>query len=219
MTRAPPVHPIVRAVPLLGAGLLLCTLGALAGCAHEKRVGVRDELSQRRLLVLERDFAAFTATPLKTPEDIERETASLEQLRLEYLDVLSRAEHPRDRLLCLVRIAELHLDLGARIRRVPYAVGASDAEKRSFDEALSQDALFLEAVGRGVIAQAVDYADTHGIDGRFVRRARLYQTLHAGEPLGSEEVAWLRRELVDRSFGAPRTLLEAGRVGQRAARR
>lgn len=208
-----------RALPLVAAGVLaLAGAAGLGGCAHTERAG-SDALSQRRLLVLERDFAAFVARPLAGPEDIEDETASLEALRLDYLDVLSRAEHPRDRLLCLLRIAELHLDLGARIRRVPYPPGATEGEMRAFDEALSQDALPLEAVGRGVLAQAVDYAETHHLDGRFVRRARLYRSLHGGETLDADELAWLRRELVDRSFGAPRTLLEAGRIGQRAARR
>lgn len=193
---------------------------ALTGCASAPTATPQhDPLSQRRLLVLERDFLSFTARPLRAREDVEAQTAALEALRLDYLDVLSRAAHPRDRLLCLVRIAELHLDLGARVRRLPYPAGVSDEEKVRFDEALSQDALPLEAVGRGVLAQALDYADQHGLDGRFVRRARLYRALHQGDALSSTELKWLRRELADRSFGAPRTLLEAGRVGQRAARR
>jgi hypothetical protein len=202
----------VLAVPVVAGGLAGCATAATAAPQH-------DPLSQRRLLVLERDFAAFTARSLKAREDVEDQTAALEALRLDYLDVLSRAAHPRDRLLCLVRIAELHLDLGARVRRLPYPAGISDDEKARFDEALSQDALPLEAVGRGVLAQALDYADEHGLDGRFVRRARLYRSLHTGDALTSTEVKWLRRELADRTFGAPRTLLEAGRVGQRAARR
>jgi hypothetical protein len=47
----------------------------------------------------------------------------------------------------------------------------------------------------------------------------LYRALHAGEALTTEDIGFLRRELTARSFVAPRTLLEAGRVGQRAARR
>jgi hypothetical protein len=105
------------------------------------------------------------------------------------------------------------------VRRLPYPAGSSSAAKARFDAQLSQAALPLEAVGLGVLAQAIDYADTHGLDGRFVHRARLYRALHAGAPLDATEVAWLRRELVDRSFGAPRTLLDAGRLGQKAARR
>jgi hypothetical protein len=197
--------------------LVVAALGAALGCAHVESAS--DPLSQRRMLVLERDFAAFSARPIANPEDIEQQTAALEALRLDYLDVLAKAELPRDRLLILLRIAELHLDLGARIRRVPYPAGSDDLEKRGFDEMLSQDALPLEAVGRGVLAQAIDYADTHGLDGRFVHRARLYRALANGESLSSDEIAWLQRELVDRTFGAPRALLEAGRIGQRAARR
>lgn len=199
--------------------LALLAVPVATGCATSTVARQHDPLSQRRLLVLERDFATFTARSLKAREDVEDQTAALEALRLDYLDVLSRAAHPRDRLLCLVRIAELHLDLGARVRRLPYPAGITDDEKARFDEALSQDALPLEAVGRGVLAQALDYADQHGLDGRFVRRARLYRSLHTGGALNTIEVKWLRRELFDRTFGAPRTLLEAGRVGQRAARR
>ncbi len=208
---------LARHVVPAGAAVVAALVVAAAGCATVS--SAPDALSQRRLLVLERDFASFAAQPLKTPEDIEQQTAALEALRLDYLDALGKTAAPRDRLLCLLRIAELHLDLGARIRRVPYPAGATDADKRAFDEMLSQDALPLEAVGRGVLAQAIDYADTHGLDGRFVRRARLYRALAAGRSLDSEQIAWLQRELVDRTFGAPRTLLEAGRIGQRAARR
>lgn len=215
-------NDLVRALRVLVAAAALAGAVTSVGCASSPASAparaAHDPLSQRRLLVLERDFAAFTARALRGPDDVEEQTAALEALRLDYLDVLARAAHPRDRLLCLVRIAELHLDLGARIRRLPYPVGASDDEKARFDEALSQDALPLEAVGRGVLAQALDYADQHGLDGRFVRRARLYRTLHAGDALDTDEIKWLRRELADRTFGAPRTLLEAGRVGQRAAR-
>jgi hypothetical protein len=201
---------------LLGVVVVAAALGQ-AGCATPQ---VSEQaLSSRRILLLERDFAAFVAQPLSSWQDVEDEVASLEQLRLLYLDVLSQADSPRDRMLCLLRIAELHLDLGARVRRLPYPRGALRSERAAFDERLSQHALPLEAVGRGVLAQAIDYAETHGLDGRFVRRARLYRTLHGGRPLEQTELAWLRRELKDRTFGAPRTLLEAGRVGQRAARR
>lgn len=200
---------------LVAMGVL--AVGCLGACAHPHEA--REDLSGRRIVVLEREFAAFAARTLRAPDDVERETAALEALRLEWLDELSRATEPRQRLLCLLRIGELHLDLGARIRRVPYPPHSSEDQKREFDDGLSHDALPLEAVGKGVIAQAIDYADTHGLDGRFVRRARLYRTLHDGRPLSVEELGWLRAELVARSFNAPRPLLEAGRVGQRAARR
>lgn len=208
---------LARAASALAAALALLGMLGLVGCATVDR---REQaLSSRRLLLLERDFSSFVAAPLATWQDVETETAALERLRLQYLDVLAKADSARDRMVCLVRIAELHLDLGARVRRLPYPRGALRSERAAFDERLSQEALPLEAVGRGVLAQAIDYADTHGLDGRFVRRARLYRSLHGGAPLAAEELAWLRSELRDRSFGAPRTLLEAGRVGQRAARR
>lgn len=194
----------------------------LSGCASAPNTTAA-ALSSRRILVLERDFSAFVAQPLKSREHIEQQTAALEQLRLLYLDVLSASDSPRDRLLCLLRIAELHLDLGARIRRLPYPRGATLQERTQFDAQLSQTALPLEAVGRGVLAQAIDYADTHSLDGRFVRRARLYRALHVGDstsaPLDRRSLTALRAELSAQSFRAPRTLLEAGRVGQRAARR
>ncbi len=195
------------------AGLLL--VAALVGCAH----GPPAPSTVRRLAVLEHDLRAFTGTRLTSLDDVEGELRALEELRLVYLDTLAAEVAPRERVLCLVRIAELHLDLGARVRRVPYPTGASEAERVAFDDLLSQQALPLEAVGRGVLAQAVDFADAHGVDDRFTRRARLYQRIHAGEALGRAELAALRSELVARTFPAPRTLLEAGRIGQRAARR
>ncbi|MCC7071864.1 MAG: hypothetical protein IT383_11115 [Deltaproteobacteria bacterium] len=195
------------------AGLLL--VAALAGCASTPRPA----LTVRRLAVLEHDLRAFTGTKLATLDDVERELRELEELRLVYLDTLATEVAPRERVLCLVRIAELHLDLGARVRRVPYPAGSTEVERAAIDDHLSQQALPLEAVGRGVLAQAVDFAAAHGVDDRFTRRARLYQRIHAGEALGRSDLAVLRSELVARTFAAPRTLLEAGRIGQRAARR
>lgn len=176
-------------------------------------------MDQRRLRVLERDFSAFVAERPRTPAQVEEQIAALEVLRLAYLEVLARAVAPRERIFCLVRLAELHLDLSARIRRLPYAEHASAEDQRRFDAELSQEALPLEAVGQGILAQALLEAEARGIETRFSRRARLYAALHSGAPLDSEHLAWLRQELVDRSWAAPRTLLEAGRLGQRAARR
>ncbi|OGQ26248.1 MAG: hypothetical protein A2138_04325 [Deltaproteobacteria bacterium RBG_16_71_12] len=195
----------------------LLVLGALAACAHAP--APTSALTVRRLAVLEHDLRAFTGTRLTSLDDVERELGALEELRLAYLDTLAVEVAPRERVLCLLRIAELHLDLGARVRRVPYPAGASEAERRSLDDLLSQQALPLEAVGRGVLAQAVDEAAAHGVDDRFARRARLYQRIHAGESLDRADLAVLRSELAARTFTAPRTLLEAGRIGQRAARR
>ena len=198
--------------------LVLLVATALASCAHAP-VDQAPPLTVRRLAVLEHELHAFTGTPLRTLDDVERQLRTLEELRLSYLDALTNAVLPRDRILCLLRIAELHLDLGARVRRVPYPAGASEAERRRFDDVLSQQALPLEAVGRGVLAQAVDDATAHGVDDRFARRARLYQRIHAGESLDRADLTVLRDELAARTFVAPRTLLEAGRIGQRAARR
>jgi hypothetical protein len=187
-----------------------------AGCAHAPPV---DVVARARDKVLEREFLAFTTRTVPSELAIEDELAQLEALRVRYLDALTAAETDLDRLFSLVRIAELHLDLGARIRRVPYPPALDDAQKHAFDDDLSRRALPLEAVGRGVLQQAVDYADRRDLDGRFVRRARLYLTLHEGKPLQSEDVVALRRELSGGPYAAPRRLLEAGRIGQRAARR
>ena len=197
---------------------LLVSLLLGAACAHAP-AGDTTQLSSRRLAVLEHEVRAFTATRLGSLDDVEREVRALEALRLAYLDTLAQAAPPRDRMLSLVRIAEIHLDLGARVRRVPYPAGATEAERRAFDDVLSQQALPLEAVGRGVLAQAVDFAGTHGVDDRFARRARLYQRIHAGESLTRADLTLLRGELAAHTFVAPRTLLEASRIGQRAARR
>ncbi len=201
---------------------MLCGAFVAAGCAHAP---ASDALATRRLLVLERDFKVFVATPLHNRDEVEQQTATLESLRLLYLDALAHTDTPTDHVLALVRIAELHLDLGARIRRLPYPAQSTRRERRAFDATLSQLALPLEAVGRGVLTQAVDYASDRGLDNRFVHRARLYQALHAAEGLTAPELAWLRKELRpklgavgDGQFDAPRTLLEVGRVGQSASR-
>lgn len=196
--------------------LLVCALGV--SCAHVPG-GDAAPLSARRLAVLEHDVRAFTAVRLTSLDDVDREVRTLEALRLAYLDTLAMVTPPRDHLLCLVRIAEIHLDLGARVRRVPYPPGATEAERAAFDDVLSQQALPLEAVGRGVLAQALDFAGSHGVDDRFARRARLYQRIHGGDALDRADLAVLRAELSAHTFVAPRTLLEASRIGQRAARR
>lgn len=195
----------------------LVLVGALAACAHAP--AAPSALTVRRLAVLEQDLRTFTGTRLTSVDDVERELGVLEELRLAYLDTLAVEVAPRDRVLCLLRIAELHLDLSARVRRVPYPIGAGEEERRAFDDLLSQQALPLEAVGRGVLAQAVDEAEAKGVDDRFARRARLYQRIHAGHSLDRADLVLLKSELAARTFMAPRTLLEAGRIGQRAARR
>ena len=204
----------------------------VSGCATA-HADIAEKRNARRLRALERSFHAFTATRLRDLDDVEAATAALEQLRMDYLDVLApvgdaRDVAPvdeRDQLLALLRLAELHLDLGARIRRVPYPVGSDEAHKRQFDVRLSALALPLEAIGQGVLEQIMQRADRADVDGRFVHRARLYLHLHALSDRGvdghldADDVATLQRELLAQTFRAPRSLLEAGRVGQRAARR
>lgn len=228
------MHP--RRVALVVSLALAALLPALlAGCATPSGKAARDErLAERRLLVLEEEFADFTARRLdrsdegeplgafETLAEVDKETARLEGLRLRYLDLLGPHANDRQRVVAMVRIAELHFDLGARIRRLPYPPSATPAEQRAYDERLARLAAPLEAVGRGVLDQVLDYAERRGFDGRFVRRARLYAALH-GEPpraLDEAELRALRHELARPApYGAPRRLLETGRVGQRASRR
>lgn len=203
------------------AMLAMSVAGINVGCVTP--AATQSQRDVRRLRALERSFYAFTATRLQALDDIEGATSALEQLRLDYVDALadpSSAE--RDRLLALLRLAELHLDLSARIRRMPYPAGLDESQQRQLDVQLSALALPLEATGQGVLLQLIQRAERAGVDGRFVKRAWLYLHLHAhvGDILLDEgDVSVLRAELVATSFRAPRTLLEAGRVGQRAARR
>jgi len=198
---------------------------ALSGCTHAP-VAHRDA---RRLRVLETAFHETVSSPLSSTDDIESHIARLEALRLEYLDALSSTSHERDRLLALLRLAELHLDASARIRRVPYprvSPGSTMAASKSspptssaFDKQLSARALPLEATGLSLLEQIVQRGDDAGVDGRFVRRARLYLRLHTDARLEEEDIAVLRAELVATTYRAPRSLLDTGRIGQRAARR
>ena len=214
--------PCARALSFVFAACLL-------GCATTDASTTPDR-SARRLVVLERDFVAFTARKLTVGDDgqavdpfrgVDDAVADLERLRLDYLDALSSASGDDARVHALVRIAELHLDLGARIRRLPYPTGATVDEQRAFDERLSRLALPLEAVGFGVLAQAEETARIGAVDTRFARRARLYLALHDQDrPLLRDDVETLKKELGARgAYAAPKTLLEAGRLGQRAARR
>lgn len=176
----------------------------------------------RRLLSLERSFYGFVAVKLQDLQQVEEATARLEELRLDYLHALSEpSSGERDRLWAMLRLAELHLDLAARIRRVPY--GSGDPFTRAdFDATLSQRALPQEATGQGILRQILQRAERSGVYGRFVARARLYLHLHPQEgatALSATDIGVLQQELVASTFRAPRSLLEAGRVGQRAARR
>ena len=222
------------------SSLLLTTVLVVfsAGCAHESARTTpenRDtDTVERKLLVLEGDFARFVGTRLDRGDDgerltgplalrvVEREQRRLESLRLAYLDAVKPGAAPRQRMIAMVRIGELHLDLSARIRRVPYGAGMDAAARAAFDDLLSRRALPLEATGLGVLGQAVSYAERTGEDGPFAARARIYLALHDGTAVHvvDDEVGLLRRELsAVGPYRAPRRLLEVGRVGQRAARR
>ena len=195
----------------------------VAGCATSAS-SAQATSDSRRLRALERSFHGFVAVKLHNLEEVEDATARLEQLRLDYLDALTDpGSDERDRLWAMLRLAELHLDLSARIRRVPYPSSGADVDARAaFDATLSQRALPLEATGKGVLEQIVLRADRAGVDGRFVARARLYLHLHPQQgsvALDDADVALLQQELMASTFRAPRSLLEAGRLGQRAARR
>jgi hypothetical protein len=201
----------LRTLLLLGA--LSTTLSA---CATPRPTHAHHDA--RRLRALERQFHAFVAVPLRSESDVEPAIAALEALRLDYVDALTAAATERERLQALVRLAELHLDLSARIRRVPYP----DEDAATFDARLSSWALPLEATGTSVLQQVVSRAVEVGAalnDDRFVKRARLYLHLHTSTHLTNDDIDVLRDELVAVDFRAPRSLLDAGRIGQRAARR
>jgi len=198
--------------------VLLAVLVLLVGvgCATPTASSARDA---RRLRALEPGFAAFVAVRLGAVDDIEPVVAGLEELRLEYLDALSASTTEKERLLALLRIAEAHLDVSARIRRIPYPAGLSTSARAAFDATQSARALPLEATGLSLLQQLGRRGDEAGIDGRFVQRARLYLRLHGDAHLADADLEVLRLELTASSFRAPRTLLDAGRIGQRAARR
>jgi hypothetical protein len=192
-------------------------VASLVACAHAP--SPPDPV--RELRVLDASFASFTAGRLYGVDDAEAAVARLESIRLDWLAVVGAGDgvaRGDERTLALLRLAELHLDLAARIRRIPYPAGVDDDERRAFDATLSRLALPLEATGQGVLAQITDRAARGGGDGRFVRRARLYQRLHGGHPLGADDVRVLTAELEATTFRAPTTLLQAGRIGQRASR-
>jgi hypothetical protein len=196
---------------------VLVPLTAVA-CAHPASGPPQTDGAGRRLRALDARFVAFTAQRLDDIHDVEPAIVELESLRLEWLDVLGAVEDEGTRLLVLLRLGELHLDLAARVRRVPYAPGLDDAGRAGVDATLSAWALPLEATGHGIVAQVVARAHRARLDGRFVRRARLYQRLHAGQHLDDDDLRVLRSELAAVAFRAPGTLLQAGRIGQRAAR-
>lgn len=216
-------HDHAMRLLILALGLMAVASGGVAGCAHE--TAPQAQRDARRLRSLEPGFQEFVAVRLRAEDDIEPAIARLESLRLEYLDALGASTTEQERLLGLLRIAEAHLDVSARIRRIPYPGGLvlDDDARQTFDRRLSARALPLEATGLSLLEQLVVHAESAGLDGRFVHRARLYLRLHrlstSDAALDDSDVRVLRMELTASSFRAPRTLLDAGRIGQRAARR
>jgi hypothetical protein len=216
--------------------LATCLLAAAllgSACAHRS---VSQELTSaeldERVLHLEDEFARFTAVDLsvddagvpRAAEDavaaLERSVAELQRLRLRYLALVDRGADERQTTLILLRIAELHLDLAARGRRLPYPVEATEPEQRSFDARLGRIVSPLEAAGFGVLEQIARYHDDRGSLTTTVRRARLYLALHRDAAIDDQSAAQLRLELRGvGAFDAPRRLLEAGRLGRRASRR
>ncbi len=209
------MHPALHRLRRSAAWVVVAVV--TVSCAHAVAPGP----SGRELASLERKFAAFTATRLQRLADIEAALAWLEEDRVAWLDFLVHAQGAAastERSLALLRLAELHLDLAARIRRVPYPPAASDRERSEFDATLSRHALALEATGQGILAQLIDTSVRERLDGRFVRRARVYLRLQRSRPLGPSDVQLVERELTAATFRAPTTLLQVGRIGQRAAR-
>ena len=120
--------------------------------------------------------APSTATPKATGFGAKHLSASLEKshrtllsLRLAYLDALSAAKASTPvQVLLLVRIAELHLDFAARIRRLGYPPGATQKQQAQFDKELSRRASPLEAAGLGVLEQAAHLCKKERLGGRFL---------------------------------------------------
>ncbi len=186
------------------------------GCAHAPSPQQKDV---RRLRALEMSFHDFTGAKLKSISDIEPQTARLEALRLDYLDALAETTGEGESVLALLRLAELHLDLAARIRRVPYPKELPQARRGAYDAMLSSRALPLEATGMSLLDSVIERGSELEAEGRFIARTRLYQRLAKGEALTDDDIELLRQELSAQTYRAPRTLLDTGRLGQRAARR
>ncbi|MFZ9886732.1 MAG: hypothetical protein ACO3JL_04440 [Myxococcota bacterium] len=187
----------------------------------------------RAILVLEEDFARFIAHRLDLSADglplrgeaafveVERAERTLEHLRLRYVALLTGDPNEEIRHLVLLRLAELHLDLGARIRRIPAPQSDVEGEGQRWAKRLTQRAVPLEGVGVGMLEQIARLPEGTASVQRFRNRAQLYAVLHAAEDgvLGPAQVATLRLELArDATYPAPRRLLEVRQVGRRAAR-
>lgn len=206
---------------------------AAAGGARPLAVSAAHASPDRVVLSLEHDFARFVGHRLDVSVDgtslrgesalveIDRAERWLERLRLRYIRLLAGDRTPELRHLVLLRLAELHLDLAARVRRVPAAEGSDDVELQRWTRRLAQRAVPLEGIGLGMLDQIARLPAGASSVARFRARARLYTLLHGGDeaPLGPAEVATLRQELArDGLYPAPRRLLEGRQVGRRAAR-
>ena len=210
-------------------------VAVLSGCAHQTHKGGQKASVERQLLLLEADFVRFTTAQLTLnltgtdPASVivlracESDVKALEALRARYLTVVSKAVTHEQRLLAMIRLAELHLDFGARLRRVAYPVSTvTDSQRALFDQKLSNAALPYEAVGLGILNQIVRYSAERSLSGRMSRRADMYIALHTelGASLEPRHIQTLREELSAKGpYRSPRRLLETGRIGQWAARR
>lgn len=230
--RAGPYNEWVRFV---SHSLLVVFLVALAtvGAARPLAVSAAPASPDRVILSLEHDFARFVGHRLDVSLDdvpmrgesalveVDRAERWLERLRLRYISLLVGDRTLEIRHLVLLRLAELHLDLAARVRRIPAAEGLDDVEQQRWSQRLVQRAVPLEGIGLGMLDQIARLPAGASSVERFRARAHLYTVLHGGDgsPLGPTEVATLRQELVrDGMFPAPRRLLEGRQVGRRAAR-
>ena len=199
-------------------------------CVHSVQPRVTSDAQTRaRLDRYELSFARFIEVNLNVDDmgedrhpllGIEAERAKLQSLRLRYLRVLSEGSSDALRARAMVRIAELHLDLAARIRRAEYPKDKGSESKAEFDGLLAQKAAPLEAVGLGVLRQLQHDIAHRESTAAYLKRASLYLVLHQNDaPLTALDRASLQKELRDRGPGAaPLRLLSRGRLGLRSAR-
>jgi hypothetical protein len=167
----------------------------------------------------EAEFHALVGRPLRTFAEAEQALSELEAQRLKHAAALAATIDDERASLLLMRIAEMHLVIAARMRRLPYPVTpawdtSAGSLRQAFDRELAQLALPLEATGMGIVDRMAARTD----NSRFVHRARLYQRLHHRLPLTVVELNTLRMERMSLVYAAPQTLLETGRIGQRSAR-
>jgi hypothetical protein len=222
-----------RSMPWAGCGAMILILSV--GCIHSGSLPPNAGTVEKQLLLLEQDFAQFVAAKLSYAgaasgenqssilASCESEVRKLESLRLRYLDLVAVSRSHRHRVTAMTRIAELHLDFGARIRRIAYPDSLqSTVELDLFEKKLASAALPYEAIGLGILRQIDDFATRRQLSGRMVQRAQLYLALHdsSSSVLMPSHFVTLRHELsTGGPFRAPRRLLETGRIGRRAERR